>query len=142
MWLGAVFGAIATALFFMMINMHVNSALEELGKIYVARTCVLNLIDLFGKKDGEGRIRKDEHNRELFLTRLKTLYIVQYNIKDELINNIYHTAKYKHEKPIEPSHDHATCDDCIQIMKLIKEFNKSFSNNIERGAHTRDWMGS
>ena len=103
---------------------------------------LLGIIDLFGKKDGEGRIRKDEHNRELFLTRLKTLYIDQYNIKDELINNIYHTAKYKHEKPIEPSHDHATCDDCIQIMKLIKEFNKSFSNNIERGAHTRDWMGS
>jgi hypothetical protein len=138
-WLGAVFGAVATALFFIMINIHVSSALEELGKLYVARTCVLNLIDIFGKKDGEGRIKKDEHNRQLFLTRLDKLYIKEYKVRGELINTIHDKAK-EHE-PIVSDHDHTACDDCKDIMGLIKQFNSSFVNSVEKDAHKRDWMG-
>jgi hypothetical protein len=136
-WLGAIFGAFATALFFIMITKHVSSALEELRKLYVARTCVMNLIDIFGKKDGEGRIRKDEHNRQHFLRRLNELYLKRYDIKNETINNIY--VKADAHQPITSDHDHS-CPLCREIMDLIKAFNSGLTKTIEDGAHTRDWM--
>ena len=59
-WLGAFVGAVTSALFFFLIGKNTTYALEKLGKLYVARTCVLNLRDIFGIENGKGRIKKTE----------------------------------------------------------------------------------
>lgn len=139
-WIGAIIGVLTTALFFFMINRRVKTVLEQLGKLYIARTCVLNLMDIFGKENGKGRIKKSEKNRQYFLKVLKEDYIDRFSISNSLILDIYQTAK--DHKLVETDHNHVNCTDCNQIMKLIKQFNEEEKNIIEGDKEVEkiDWI--
>ncbi|MDE1769005.1 MAG: hypothetical protein KGI28_00445 [Thaumarchaeota archaeon] len=146
-WLVALIGSLTTALFFFMISRRFTSALDELelslkelGKLYTARTCILNLIDIFGKTadDKSARMKKSEKNRLYFLGILKKNYIDRFNVGDKIILQIYKEGS-EHE-PITEDHDHTACDGCKNMMKLIKEFNIATPNTIEKDADKKVWL--
>jgi hypothetical protein len=140
-WMGAVIGVMTTALFFFLISRRFKSVLEELGKLYIARTCVLNLMDIFGKEHGKGRIKKSEKNRKYFQNILKEEYLDRFNITNGLIFEI-HKKAINHKKETNSDHNHEECDDCKEIMTLIKDFNKVEKNIIEGNDEIErlDWM--
>ena len=141
-WMGAVVGVATTALFFYFISKRFKCVLEELGKLYIARTCILNLVDIFGKEHGKGRIKKSETNRQYFLKILDKDYIKTFDIKEgTTVKQIYDKA-YDH-KEIDQNHDHNTCDSCKDIMKLIKKFDIEEENIIVKNlpkAEKFDWI--
>ena len=51
-WLGGLLGVVTAALFFFLIGNDISSSLEKLGKVYIVRTCILNMWDLYGKENG------------------------------------------------------------------------------------------
>lgn len=139
--MGAVVGVMTTALFFFLISRRFKTVLEELGKLYIARTCVLNLMDIFGNEHGKGRIKKSEQNRKYFQRILKEEYLDRFNITDGIIFQIYENA-VNHEKETNQDHNHGDCDDCKEIMALIKKFNSQEKNIIEgdKEVEKYDWI--
>ena len=138
-WIGAVTGVLTTAIFFFLISRRLNSTLERLGKLYVARTCVLNLMDIFGKEHGKGRIKKSEKNRTYFQEILKNDYLDTFGITTGTIRDIYDMA-IGHKEMVDHDHDHTICPSCQNIMKVIKKFNEEEKNLIEENADKLDWI--
>ncbi|MCH9658675.1 hypothetical protein K0U27_08320 [archaeon] len=140
-WMGAIVGVITTALFFFLISRRFNTVLEELGKLYIARTCVLNLMDIFGKENGKGRIKKSEHNRKYFQNVLKKDYLDRFNITSGIVYQIYEKAT-SHKDNTSNDHNSDDCNDCKEIMVLIKKFNSTEKNIIEDDSVIEkiDWM--
>jgi len=128
--IGALIGVVTTALFFFLISKRFKTVLEELGKLYIARTCVLNLMDIFGKEHGKGRITKSEKNKNYFLKILKEDYLDRFNITDGIIYQIYQEV-INHKEKTTSDHNHNNCKQCKKIMDLIKEFNSKEKNIIE-----------
>jgi len=122
------------------ISRRFKTVLEELGKLYIARTCVLNLMDIFGKEHGKGRI-KSEQNRKYFQDILKEEYLDRFNIKSGIIYQIYKKA-INHKEKTNPNHNHENCNDCKEIITLIKEFNSKEKNIIEgdKKVEKLDWI--
>ena len=140
--MGAIIGVATTAIFFFLISRRFKNTLEELGKLYIARTCVFNLMDIFGREHGKGRIKKSEHNRQYFQRILKEEYLDRFKITSGLIYRIYEKA-VNHKEKTNPEHDHKECEDCKEIMALIKEFNSKEKNLIEgdKEVERLEWMG-
>ena len=143
MGIGALIGVITTAIFFFLISRRFKSVLEELGKLYIARTCVLNLMDIFGKEHGKGRIKKSEHNRKYFQEVLKEQYLDRFNITEGIVYQIYEKA-INHNEKTTSEHNHDECDDCKEIMILIRDFNSKEKNIIEgdKEVEKLEWMDS
>jgi hypothetical protein len=137
-WLGAFMGVLTTALFFFLINRRFKPTLQKLGELYVARTCILNLMDIFGQSKDKGRIKKSEYNRTYFLDILKNDYIKLHRIEGTLVNQIHDLAR-SHEEIVE-DHDHTACQKCKDIMAMIRKFNAEQVNTIQENAQNLDWI--
>ena len=98
-------------------------------------------MDIFGKEHGKGRIKKSEQNRKYFQDILKAEYLDRFNITSGIINQIYEKA-VNHKEKTNPDHNHDDCDDCKEIMALIREFNANEKNMIEgdNKVEKLDWM--
>jgi hypothetical protein len=124
-------GISSTIIFFLWFNKHLDKGYDELAKMYLVRTCMLNFLDIFNNKNGEGRIFKTEQNRLYFLKILKDVYLAKFTPKkNESI--VYDTMRMieKHG-PIFPEHDHLKCEgenSCGKITEKLLEFIKNPEN--------------
>jgi len=54
----------------------------------------------------------------------------RFNITSGIVHQIYEKA-INHEEETNQNHNHENCDDCKEIMSLIKKFNSEEKNTIE-----------
>ena len=114
--IGLVVGVIISWIFFYIQN-KMQKDISYLTELYVVRTCMFNLFDVFSGKDH--KIKPTEENRQRFVKKLEEDYIKKFGIRKSEVIEIFKLAK-NHEIP---NTDHQKdCPECKDLADKIQKF--------------------
>jgi hypothetical protein len=149
--LSVIFGAITTALFYAMIEWRqakfekeqknlkeeLSRTLMDYARLYVVRTCLFNLKDIFAPPPiGRRKIKPSEHNRLHFLGILNERYLLKFEIREgDPVKAIYEKA-IKHR--IDDDHNFGDCKSCNEIAGEISHYLSIDGNPFEGGAEMEE----
>ena len=117
-YITAAIGVIIALLFFALEREQakLQKGIEFLTELYVARTCMLNLLDVFA---GEShKIEPNEKNRQEFLRKLKEHYIQRFDVKQHEVLEIRDLTEAHGQIPEEPPTTPGNCQTCGQPLKI------------------------
>ena len=114
--IGLVAGVIISWIFFYIQN-KMQKDISYLTELYVVRTCMFNLYDVFSGKSH--KIQPNDENRKRFVKKLEEDYIKKFGIKKNEVIEICKLAK-NHE--LQNTDHQKDCPECKNLSNKIQKF--------------------